>query len=216
LKWKIATGKLERYKTLGTDHIPAEVIKAGCETLHSEIHKLICSTWNKKELPQQWKEEGISIIVQIYKKVDKTVVTIKESLSYQLPIKFYPTFFLARLTPYVNEVTGDHQCGFCHNRSTTDQIFYICQILEKKWEYNVMVHQLFIDFKKAYDSIKREVLYNILLGYGIPKKPVRLIKACLNETHSKIHVGKHLADTFPTQNSLLREMLYLHCSSILP
>jgi len=37
---------------------------------------------------------------------------------------------LARLTPYVNEVIGDHQCGFCRNRSTTDQIFYIRQILE--------------------------------------------------------------------------------------
>jgi len=44
------------------------------------------------------------------------------------------------------------------------------------------VHQLFIDFKKAYDSVKREVLYNILLEYGIPKKRGRLIKMCLNET----------------------------------
>jgi hypothetical protein len=38
------------------------------------------------------------------------------------------------------------------------------------------VHQLFIDFKKAYDSVKREVLYNILFEFGIPKKLVRLIK----------------------------------------
>jgi hypothetical protein len=47
-----------------------------------------------------------------------------------------------------------------------------------------MVHQLFIDFKKAYDSIKTEVLYNILLEFGIPKKLVRLIKMCLNENYS--------------------------------
>jgi hypothetical protein len=53
-----------------------------------------------------------------------------------------------------------------------------------------MVHQLFINFKKACDSIKREVLYNILLEFGIPKKLVRLIKLCLNETYSKVHVGK--------------------------
>jgi hypothetical protein len=44
----------------------------------------------------------------------------------------------------------------------TDQIFHIRQILEKKWEYNGAVHQLFIDFKKAYDSVRREALYNIL------------------------------------------------------
>jgi hypothetical protein len=62
----------------------------------------------------------------------------------------------------------------------------------KKWEYDGMVHQLFIDFKKAYDSVKREVLYNILLEFGVPKKLVRLIKMCLNETYSKVHVGKLL------------------------
>jgi hypothetical protein len=59
---------------------------------------------------------------------------------------------------YINEITGDHRRGFCHNRSIMDQIFCICQILEKKWEYNWTVHHIFIDFKKAYDSVKREVL----------------------------------------------------------
>jgi hypothetical protein len=83
-----------------------------------------------------------------------------------------------------------------------DQIFFIRQILEKKWEYNGMVHQLFIDFKKAYDSIKREVLYNILLEFGISKKLVRLIKMCLNETYSKVRIGKRLSDKFPIQNGL--------------
>jgi hypothetical protein len=38
----------------------------------------------------------------------------------------------------------------------TDQIFYIQRILEKKWEYNGTVHQPFIGFKKAYDSVRRE------------------------------------------------------------
>jgi hypothetical protein len=64
------------------------------------------------------------------------------------------------------------------------------------------VHQLFIEFKKAYDSIKREVLYNILLEFVIPKKIVRLIKMCLNETYSKVLVGKLLYDIFPIQNGL--------------
>jgi hypothetical protein len=64
------------------------------------------------------------------------------------------------------------------------------------------VHQLLIDFRKAYDSIKREVLYNILLEFGIPKKLVRLIKMCLNETYSKVRIGKLLSDKFPIQNGL--------------
>jgi purine nucleoside phosphorylase len=72
--------------------------------------------------------------------------------------------------------------GIRRNRSTTDQIFCIHQTLEKKWEYNETVHQQFIDFKKAYDSVRREVLYNILIEFGVPMKLVRLIKMCLNGT----------------------------------
>jgi hypothetical protein len=52
----------------------------------------------------------------------------------------------------------------------------------EEWEYNETVHQLFIDFKKAYDSVRREVLYNILIEFGIPMKSVRLIKMYSNET----------------------------------
>jgi hypothetical protein len=72
------------------------------------------------------------------------------------------------LSTYIDEIIGSRQCGFRCNRSTTDQIFCIRQILEKEWEYNETVHQLFIDFKKAYDSVRREVLYSILIEFGVP------------------------------------------------
>ena len=89
---------------------------------------------------------------------------------------------LSRLIPYAKQIIGDHQCGFRSNKLTIDHIFCIRQILEKKWEYNEEVHQLFIDFKKAYDSVRREVLYKILIEYGIPRKLVRLVKMRLTET----------------------------------
>ncbi|KAJ4448569.1 hypothetical protein ANN_10587 [Periplaneta americana] len=64
------------------------------------------------------------------------------------------------------------------------------------------VHQLFIDFKKAYDSVKREVLYDILIEFGIPKQLVRLIKMCLSEMYSRVRVGQFLSDAFPIQCGL--------------
>jgi sorting nexin-29 len=64
------------------------------------------------------------------------------------------------------------------------------------------VYQLFIDFKKAYDAVRREVWYNVLIEFGIPMKLLRLIKMCLKETCSGIWEGKHLPDMFPVRNGL--------------
>ena len=54
--------KLKSHKSPGIDQITAELIKAGGETFHCEIHKLIITLWNKEELPEEWKK---SIIVPI-------------------------------------------------------------------------------------------------------------------------------------------------------
>jgi hypothetical protein len=129
--------------------------------------------------------------------------------------KILSNILLARRTPYADEIIGDHQCGFRRNRSTTDQIFYIWQILEKRWEYNGTVHQLFIDFKKAYDSVRREVLYSILIEFGIPRKLVGLIQMCLNETYSTMRVGKYQSDKFPIQNGLKQGDICHHFYSTL-
>ena len=64
------------------------------------------------------------------------------------------------------------------------------------------MYQLFIDFKKAYDSVRREVLYNILTEFGIHMKVVTLIKMCLNEIYGTVCVGKHLSEVFRIKNSL--------------
>ena len=151
-------------------------------------------------MPDEWKD---SIIVPIYKKGNKTDFNNYRGISL-LPTtyKVLSNILLTRLTPHAEEVIGDHQCRFRRNRSTTDHTFFIRQILEKNWEYNEAVHQLFIDFKKAYDSVRREVLYNILIEFGVPKKLIRLVKMCLTETYSRVRVGKNVSDIFPIRNGL--------------
>jgi hypothetical protein len=57
-----------------------------------------------------------------------------------------------------------------------------------------MMDQLFIDFKKAYDSVKREFLYNILLEFGGPEKLVRLIKMCFENSVLRIFGPKREGD----------------------
>jgi hypothetical protein len=66
---EMAIENLKRNKSPGIDQIQAELIKAKGRTIRSKIHELINSIWNKKELPEEWKE---SATVPIYKKGDKT------------------------------------------------------------------------------------------------------------------------------------------------
>jgi len=69
-------------------------------------------------------------------------------------------------------------------------------------EYSEAVHQLFIDFKTAYNSVRREVLYNILNELCILMKLIRLVKTCLNENYSTVQGCKHLSNMFPIKNGL--------------
>jgi hypothetical protein len=59
-------------------------------------------------------------------------------------------------------------------------IFGIPQIPEKEREYSAVVHQLLMDFHKAYDVVRKEVLYNVHPGFVVPMKHIRLIKTGLN------------------------------------
>jgi hypothetical protein len=62
------------------------------------------------------------------------------------------------------------------------------------WKYKEEVHQLFIDFRKACDSVRREVMYNILIEFGIPTELVRIIKMGIKDTYNRFRVGKNLSD----------------------
>jgi hypothetical protein len=91
---EIAIAKLKKYKSPGSDQIPAELIQAGGKLLLPDIHKFINSLL---------------------------------STSY----KILWNIVLSRLSPYKDKITENHQCRFRRNRSTTDQIFCIRQILGK-------------------------------------------------------------------------------------
>ena len=126
---KLAIEKLKSHKSPGIDQIPAELIKAGGRAIRYEICQRIISIWNKEELPEEWRE---TIIVPIYKRGDKRDCSNYRSILLLPTVyKILSIILLSWLTPYAVEITGDHQCGFWCNRSTTDHIFYICQILEK-------------------------------------------------------------------------------------
>jgi hypothetical protein len=86
--------------------------------------------------------------------------------------KILSNILLSRLSPYIGEITGNHNAGF----NIIDQL------------------------PTRLSLVRREVIYNILIEPGVLMKLVRLIKMCLNETYGKVCIGKNLSDTFPIQN----------------
>ena len=88
--------------------------------------------------------------------------------------KILTTVLNNRLKKYTEHIIGEYQAGFRTGKSTTDQIFTVKNLLEKAWEHNVEIYQIFVDFQKAYDSIRRDKLYAIMAYFGIPSKLIRL------------------------------------------
>ena len=76
---------------------------------------------------------------------------------------------------------GDYQNGFRDGRSVIDNIFALRIINEKPWEYNHNVQYLFIDFQKAYDSIRRDALWKCMKEFKISTKLINMCKTCTKD-----------------------------------
>ena len=70
-------------------------------------------------------------------------------------------------------VLRDEQAGFRQERSTTDQIATLRNIIEQSLEWNTTLYTIFVDFEKAFDSVDRDTLWKLLVYYGIPQKIVK-------------------------------------------
>jgi sorting nexin-29 len=114
-------------------------------------------------------------------------------ITYQ-PAYVLSSILLEQLKEYLEEILGEYQCGFRPGRRTTDQIFTVWQILQKFYAYDIDLHLLFIDFKKAFNSINKKKLYESLVSFVIPRKIKRLVKMTLEGAQAKVIVdGKTLS-----------------------
>jgi len=109
---------------------------------------------------------------------------------------------LKRLKIYVKDILTEYQTGFKRGKSTTDHIFTIRQVMEKFYEYNKDFHILFVDFKQAYDSIDCEQLWTTLRNFGIPRKLVRLVKICNQQTYCKVCFMGETSEAFECETGL--------------
>ena len=136
---------LKNHKAAGSDGITAELLSNGGDALFHRIHQLIQMIWREERVPDEW---TLGIIHPIYKKGDKLQCSNYRAITLlNVTYKILSGVLYNRIVLYAEEIMGEYQCGFRANRSTVDQLFTIRQIHEKVYEYNINLHNLYIDFK---------------------------------------------------------------------
>lgn len=149
--------RLKNHKSPGEDCIQAELLKKGEDVIW--IWKVISKVWATETLPDDWKVA----VCPIHKKKDKQDCNNYRGISLlNVVYKKFSNCVLDRIKEKADQIIGHYQGGFRTDRSTTDQIFIIRQLYQKSWEFYKEIHTLYVDFKKAYDSIHRESLLNII------------------------------------------------------
>ena len=104
--------------------------------------------------------------------------------------------YLKRIKIIAEKVLPESQCGFRPGRSTTDTIFTLSQLQEKAIEQQQALYVVFVDFAKAFDTVDRDTLWNVLELYGCPEKIVKIIKCFHEGMYGKVSIGGDMSDTF--------------------
>ena len=196
----IAISALKNNKAPGSDNIPAELIKKGGKEIETAIYRLITRIWQDEQMPKEWKT---GIICPIYKKGDKLKCQNYRGITLLSNVyKIFTYILRKKLEKHYESTMGEYQGGFRTGRSTIDQIFVVKRMAEKFREYGVDLHHLFIDFRTAYDSINRSMLYRILAELGTHPKIIRLIKMTMSESIGQVKIFGGITDPFPINTGL--------------
>ena len=196
-----AIAGLKDGKAPGGDGIPAEVWKHGGDNLSNRLHQLITKAWEEGSVPQAWKDVSI---VTIYKKGDRTDCGNYRGISLlSIAGKIFTRILLNRLSIHITpEVVPETQCGFRSNRSTADMIFCLRQLQEKCIEQDRPLYIVFVDFTKAFDTVGRTGLWQLLRKYGCPEKFTTMIEALHTGMMANVSVGGEVSETFGVTNGV--------------
>ena len=105
--------------------------------------------------------------------------------------KIYCSIINKRLSNWIesNDKLVDEQNGFRKGRSTNDQISALTNIIETRQKRKLSTFAAFIDFKKAYDLVDRNILWNRLLETGIKGKLFSAIRSLYNSVKSCVRIN---------------------------
>lgn len=160
-----AKSSLKMGKACGPDGIPPEVFRL-CD--FDDLLLQFCNdTLLKRDKPEQW---STPYLIPVPKSGDLSLTENYRGIALTcVIIKLYNKMLLNRIHPHIDKHLRKNQNGFRAGRSTVSQVLALRRIIEGLKSKNLSAIITFVDFKKAFDSINREIMFKILAAYGIPQ-----------------------------------------------
>ena len=173
--------KIKNRKAAGLDEIPPEVWKT---RQFDDILLRHCNAVYNQNPIDRWMK---GCILPFPKKGDLGLAKNYRGITLtSIAAKIYNALLRNRIEPQIDNILRKNQNGFRRNRSTTSQILTIRRILEGVRAKNLQATLIFVDFTKAFDSIHRGQMEQILLAYSIPKETVAAITILYRNTKVKV------------------------------
>ena len=110
--------------------------------------------------------------------------------------KIFTILLNDRSSNTVESKLEDCQMGFRPNQSTFDNLFIVRQIIEKFYVRNTELHNIFVDYTQAFDSLHSDKIIKCLNSYEIPNKLINLIAKTLQDTKSRVIVNQNYTENF--------------------
>ena len=177
-----AIKQISSSKAFGPDNIPALIWKN--KIFHNLLLDLCNHTFSNLSPPKIWHK---SQIIPMPKKGDLSIATNYRGISL-MPIaaKIYNKLILNRLVPFIEPLLRNNQNGFRRGRSTLSQILCLRRIIEESEACKKDLALVFVDFSKAFDSVDRDKMFEILKSYGIPDKIIAAIKVLYTDNSATV------------------------------
>ena len=188
--------KLKKDKATGVDEISAEILLHTKNNIQSYLIQIFNKIFQMGYFPLQW---GVATIVPLFKKGDRDLCDNYRGISLlSITSKLFTSIINNRLYNWAeeNNKINEEQAGFRRNYSTIDHI-YTLHCMASNCLYGSKRSKLyaaFIDFQKAFDTINREKLWEILKKIGVSTKMINILKAIYLHVKAKIRQGYENSD----------------------
>ena len=197
-----AVSKLKSSKVGGSSGILPEMLRASyCDArFRHTLLDLVLSAWRERRVPQDWSN---AVLVPIPKKGDLMHYDNWRGIALlDLVGKVVARVVQQRLQKLAEDVLPDSQCGFRRGRGFMDMVFTVRELIEKSNEHKAKIFPVFIDLRKAYDSVPREALWVALSKLGVPDSLVEIIRAFHQDMKAAIRLDNTLLQEFDVHNGL--------------